>query len=91
MFGSNMGFPSWSRDGKYIYFKAVNPSQGVGERIVALRLSDGEIKNIVDLKNVGRLTAGTIVPWFGLAPDDSPLVARDISTQEIYALDMDWP
>jgi hypothetical protein len=29
--------------------------------------------------------------WFGLAPDDSPLFARDISTQEIYALEMDWP
>jgi hypothetical protein len=26
-----------------------------------------------------------------LAPDDSPLVTRDISTQEIYALEMDWP
>jgi hypothetical protein len=28
---------------------------------------------------------------FGLAPDDSPLVARNISTQEIYGLEMDWP
>jgi Tol biopolymer transport system component/DNA-binding winged helix-turn-helix (wHTH) protein len=91
-FGSEMGFPSWSRDGKYIYFKASgNPSQRVGERIVGLRLSDRKVENIVDLKNVGRLTAGTIVAWFGLAPDDSPLVARDISTQEIYALEMDWP
>jgi hypothetical protein len=28
--------------------------------------------------------------WFGLAPDGSPLLACDISTQEIYALEMDW-
>jgi hypothetical protein len=29
--------------------------------------------------------------WTGLAPDDSPLVMRDASTQEIYALDVDFP
>jgi hypothetical protein len=26
--------------------------------------------------------------WF---PDGSPLFARDISAQEIYALEMEWP
>jgi len=30
--------------------------------------------------------AGTITQWSGLALDGSPLVARDISVQEIYAL-----
>jgi len=45
----------------------------------------------VEEKNVGRMTTGTIVPWLGLAPDDSPLFARDIGTQEIYALDVDLP
>jgi len=87
-FGFEMGYPSWSRDGKYIYFQ---DSHNQDERIVRFRLSDRKIENIVDLKDVGRLTTGTIVPWFGLAPDDSPLFARDISTQEIYALEMDWP
>jgi hypothetical protein len=37
------------------------------------------------------LLYGRSSTWFGLAPDDSPLVTRDISTQEIYALEMDWP
>jgi len=27
----------------------------------------------------------------GLAPDDSPLVLRDVGIQEIYALDVDFP
>jgi Tol biopolymer transport system component len=89
-FGFEMGYPSWSRDGKYIYFRTTH-NQDVRVRIVRFRLSDRKIENIVDLKDVGRLTTGTIVPWFGLAPDDSPLFARDISTQEIYALEMDWP
>jgi hypothetical protein len=90
-FGFDMGFPSWSRDGKYIYFFQASYKQDARERIVRLRLSDRKIENIGDLKNVGRRNTGTITAWFGLAPDDSPLFARDISTQEIYALEMDWP
>ena len=90
-FGFEMGFPSWSRDGKYIYFFQEFYKQDVRERIVRFRLSDRKIENVGDFKNVGRRTTGTIAAWFGLAPDDSPLFARDISTQEIYALEMDWP
>ncbi|MGH9454815.1 MAG: hypothetical protein ACRD2O_12685 [Terriglobia bacterium] len=29
--------------------------------------------------------------WSGLAPDDSPIVLRDVGIQEIYALDVRWP
>ena len=68
-----------------------NPAQELHTRVVRLRLSDGKIENIVDLQNVGRLTTGSFGAWFGLAPDDSLLFARNISTQEIYALEVDWP
>jgi hypothetical protein len=44
----------------------------------------------VEVKKVGRLTTGAY-DRFDLAPDDSPLFARDIGTQEIYALEIDWP
>jgi Tol biopolymer transport system component/DNA-binding winged helix-turn-helix (wHTH) protein len=92
VFGSQMGYPSWSHDGKYMYFQSwQDPVKHTGERIVKLRLSDRKADNIVDIKDVGRLTTGTIVAWLGLAPDDSPLFARDISTSEIFALDVDWP
>ena len=91
-FGPEVGYPWWSREGKYIYFQAIgNPAQVAHDRIVRLRLSDRKIENIVDVKDVGRMTTGTIVEWFGLAPDDSPLFARDIGTAEIYALDVQWP
>jgi Tol biopolymer transport system component/DNA-binding winged helix-turn-helix (wHTH) protein len=91
-FGSPMTYPSWSHDGKYIYFQSwSDPVKHIGERIVRLRLSDRKVENIVDVKNVGRPTTGTIVEWSGLAPDDSPLFARDISTSEIFALDVEWP
>jgi hypothetical protein len=54
-------------------------------------MSDRKIEEVVDLQKAGTLLDGRFGTWFGLAPDDSPLVTRDISTQEIYALEMDWP
>ncbi|MGZ3709828.1 MAG: TolB family protein, partial [Bdellovibrionota bacterium] len=92
VFGSQMSYPSWSHDGEYIYFQNWHdPVKHIGERIARLRLSDRKVENIVDVKDVGRLTTGTFIDWFGLAPDDSPLFARDISTSEIFALDVEWP
>jgi Tol biopolymer transport system component len=89
-FGSDTGYDTWSHDGKYVYFEH-SALLGASQQILRLRLADHKIEKVVDVKNVGRLTAGTFRSWFGLAPDGSPLVARDISTQEIYALEMDWP
>lgn len=90
LFASQVGYPAWSRDGKSLYFQRLLDS-GARESIVRLRLSDRQIEDVVDVKNIGRSAAGTFVDWFALAPDDSPLFARDISTSEIYALDVGWP
>ncbi len=85
--GFNIGYPSWSRDGKYIYFD-VEVGEPAGFRRV--RVSDGNVERLVDFKNVRRVV-GTLGSWGGLAPDDSPLLLRDTSTQEIYALDVKLP
>jgi Tol biopolymer transport system component/DNA-binding winged helix-turn-helix (wHTH) protein len=85
-----VGYPMWSHDGKYLYFKYL-PAPDKAHRIVRLRMSDRKIEDVAELSKVGRVTAGTWGDWFGLAPDESPLLARDISTQEIYALEMQWP
>jgi hypothetical protein len=29
--------------------------------------------------------------WIGLASDDSPIVLRERSAAEVYALDVEWP
>jgi eukaryotic-like serine/threonine-protein kinase len=90
LFGWEMGYETWSRDGKYLYFESLTAPNAFS-RVLRLRLSDRKIEEVADLRKIGRMTAGGFDSWFGLAPDDSPLVARDISTQEIYALEMDWP
>ena len=79
-------FPNWSRDGNYIYFH----SFGSDPAFYRVRISDHKLEKIVGLKGI-RLTIGFAGTWCGLAPDDSPLVLRDVGSQEIYALDLQLP
>ena len=85
---SEMGYPSWSQDGKYIYMQDWNDGH---PRIIRLRLRDHQIEGLVYFNQVGSEMVGTITPWSGVAPDGSPLVARDVSSQEIYALKLHVP
>ena len=57
-----------------------------------LRLSDLKLEKLVDLRKIRRFP-GQFGPgsWTGLGPGDVPLVPRDISTQEIYSLDLQLP
>ena len=79
-----VGYPSWSRDSKYVYFD----SQESEPAFYRVRISDKKLDRIVSLKNL-RL-AGAMA-WTGLALDDSPLVLRDVGSHEIYALDWEAP
>jgi Tol biopolymer transport system component len=81
--GRGGGFLNWSRDGKFVYFYDVLEKVGA---IGRLRVSDGKLEQAVSLNDI---RIGWI--WTGLAPDDSPMVIRDASTQEIYALDWEAP
>jgi eukaryotic-like serine/threonine-protein kinase len=84
-----VGYPMWSHDGKYLYFRH-SPAPDKADRIVRFRMSDRKIEDVAEISKIGRDTTGSWGQWFGLAPDDSPLLARDISTREIYALEMQW-
>ena len=74
-------FPNWSRDGKYVYFLHYpeNPA------LLRIRMSDRKIEQVADLK--GFLATGFWGFWLGLDPEDSPLMLRDIGTQDVYSLD----
>jgi Tol biopolymer transport system component/DNA-binding winged helix-turn-helix (wHTH) protein len=80
------GYPSWSRDGKFLYFQDWNRGSGYPSRVVRTRISDRRLETVLDLKSLDRLSIGTYMSWSGLAPDDSVLLSRNNSTQEIYAV-----
>jgi len=82
-----LGFPCWSRDGKYLYFDSTYSNSQSYNRI---KVGETKSEPVVSLKGLRRYF-GPVGAWSGLAPDGTPLFVRDISTQEIYALDVQLP
>jgi serine/threonine protein kinase/Tol biopolymer transport system component len=74
-------FLSWSRNGRYVYFLRWLEKPAV----LRVRINNRNVEAVTDLTNLP--TTGNVGPWLGLGPDDSPLVLRDIGTQDIYSLD----
>jgi eukaryotic-like serine/threonine-protein kinase len=83
------GYFSWSRDSNYIYFDNAIAFQREAA-FFRVRISDRKLERVVSLKGLFPV-AGFQGPWTGLTPDDSPLLLRNVGTQEIYALDLDTP
>jgi len=78
-----VAYPTWSRDGRYVYFDGILDNQ---EGYYRVQVADHKLERIVSLQGF-QAAGGAFGNWSGLAPDESPLLARDASIQEIYALD----
>jgi len=85
--GQQVGYNEWSHDGKYVYMREYRA--GAGE-LVRVRIKDRVLEHLLSLKDFPQL-ADAFASWIGLTPDDAPLLMRDRSVQEIYALDLRFP
>ena len=85
--GGPVGFDNWSKDGKYVYYWSFQ--QGT-RGVFRVGIRDRKVERVVSLTEF-QSTGTTTGFWLGLAPDDSPLLLRDTSIQEIYALDWEAP
>jgi len=77
-----VGWPVWSRDGKWIYF-----NDGKAEQIRRIRLRDRRIETVADPKQAQILITG----WIGLTPEGELLATRESKVEDIYALDWNAP
>jgi eukaryotic-like serine/threonine-protein kinase len=82
-----VSYPYWSADSRYLYFDRFAVSPNASFRV---RLGDTHPERLFSLENIRRYV-GNWGPWAGHAPDDSRVYTRDISSQEVYALDVDFP
>jgi Tol biopolymer transport system component len=83
------GYPEWTPDSKCVVFGVQKDADKWEYRVC---LADRKIQPIADMAASGKLVeAFGSWEWTGLAPDGSILALRDASTQEIYALDVDFP
>jgi Tol biopolymer transport system component len=82
-------FTSWavSPDGRYLYFS----TGGASPEAQRLRFSDRQTETIASLKDLRRVVDVFDGTQIDIAPDGSPVFARDIGSQEIYALNVRWP
>ncbi len=84
---TEVGRTTWSDDSKYIYFDTGLSDDPAFYRV---RVADRKLERLADLKGFRR-TVLFGLPWSGITPDGSPLLLRDISSQEVYALDFEAP
>jgi Tol biopolymer transport system component len=76
-------YPAWSRDSRYLYFDG-------NEGYYRVQVPSGKLERLFSLEGF-RAAGGPFGNWSGLAPDESPLLVRDASIQELYALDWEAP
>jgi Tol biopolymer transport system component len=77
-----MSCPVWSKDSRFIYFihEPDDPA------LYRLRVNGGGLEKVVDLKNWPIAEPGGCL---SLDPTDAPLLLRDISSNDIFALTLD--
>jgi serine/threonine protein kinase len=82
-----VAYPTWSRDARYLYFDGILDNQ---ESYFRVQVSDRKLERLFSLKGF-QAAGGAFGNWSGLAPNETPLLVRDASIQEIYALDVEMP
>jgi serine/threonine protein kinase/Tol biopolymer transport system component len=83
---ATFAYNNWSHDSRYVYLEDYNQ----GDDIVRVSVPAGSLERLQSVKDLPR-GSDPWASWLGLAPDDAPLLMRDQSTQEIYALDLQLP
>ncbi len=83
--GEGLSWPSWSHDSQSVFASTTSGT------IVRVRLRDKQISVVANLAKVP-WTAFRFgnVGWYDLAPDDRIVLLRDIGSEEIYALELDY-
>jgi Tol biopolymer transport system component len=76
-------YPWWSADSRFIYLFRYKDDKA----ILRIPATGGDAKVVVGLKDFPY--TGTLGLWFGLDPTDAPLMLRNISTTDVYALTLE--
>jgi Tol biopolymer transport system component len=81
-------YPTWSRDGTYVYYDNTSTDRP-GYRRAKVGQTRSEL--LIDLRVLHRGLDSMLGSWSGITPDGSALFARDTSTGEFYALELELP
>jgi hypothetical protein len=83
-------YPRWSSDGQYVYFSTMYFSgPGKNGGVYRLKLSTSTTEAV--MKYPDFLLTGIFGVSYSVTPDGEILTVRDLSTRDLYALDVDLP
>jgi hypothetical protein len=83
-------YPRWSSDGQYVYFSTMYFSgPGKNGGVYRLKLSNTSTETVMRYPDF--LLTGIFGVSYGVTPDGEILTLRDLSTRDLYALDVDLP
>lgn len=83
-----IAYPTWSKDSKTVHFDQFLTEHPTSRRV---KLGSSKSEEVFSLAGLHQYQGGISGTWSGVAPDGSRLYAQDLSTQEIYALDVELP
>ena len=87
---ANLGdYPRWSADGQYLYFSTPYWNGGVNGGVYRWRVSTNTIETVTRYPVF--LLAGVWGVGYGITPEGDTLMLRDVSTRDLYALDVELP
>lgn len=84
-------YPNWTSDSRCILFEVAQGPFAARLPYYRICLADRKPQLLVNLADGGQLVSGTFTYWTGVTPDGSILGIRDISIEEVYALDVQLP
>lgn len=83
--GRHVAYPSWSRDSRGLYFFSPMEAKASFFRV---SVPDAHLELVTDAQIPWGMAAGTSGFWSGVDRGGTPVVLRDASIQEVYALDL---
>jgi serine/threonine protein kinase/Tol biopolymer transport system component len=84
---NNLNYMEWSVDSQYLSWDNFGTAHPACRRI---KVGEQQAKDLFVIKDLRRYL-GIFGSWSGEAPDGSRIFTRDLSTQDVYALDVDLP
>lgn len=83
-------YPRWSSDGKYLYFNSPYFDEGgTAGGVYRWNASSGSIETVLHYPPF--MLTGAFGVDYSITPDGSILLLRDMTTRDLYAIDLDLP
>ena len=81
--GQGLDYPAWSHDSRFVYATR-------GPNVVRIDVERDTVDLVANLENVNLTAFIHLLGWFDLTPDDRIMTMRNTSTQDIYALQLEY-